>query len=376
MNVPEQREAGQLITTLFDPIKIGNIELDNRIIMAPMTRSRADDAGVQPPFVADYYGQRASAGLIIAEATNISPMAKGYVRTPGIYTDEQVKSWRAVPEAVHARHGRIFLQVFHTGRIALPDFLPDHAQPVAPSAVRAKGQNYTDDGMKEFVTPREITREEIAQTVQDFADGARNAITAGFDGVELHSASGYLVQQFLSTNANFRRDDYGGSLENRGRFLFEVLDAMIAAVGATRVGVKFSPRIQFNDIEEADAEVLYPYILERLNERKLAYVHVGDFTGWHAKLRPIYQGAYFAGASFTKESGEALLKQGGADAIVYGTKFLANPDLPERFKRNASLNEPDQSTFYVPGEHGYTDYPVLAAAVRAATEKWAGVLRG
>src|ERR1700674_3092039 len=188
--------------TLFDPIRIGNIELDNRIIMAPMTRSRANDAGVQPAFAAEYYGQRASAGLIITEATNISPMAKGYVRTPGIYNDEQIQSWRAVPEEVHARGGKIFLQVFHTGRIALPDFLPEHAQPVAPSAVRAKGQNYTDEGMKEFVMPREITQEEIAETVRDFATAARNAITAGFDGVELHSASGYIVQQFLSTNAN------------------------------------------------------------------------------------------------------------------------------------------------------------------------------
>jgi N-ethylmaleimide reductase len=349
------------MATLFDPIKIGNIELDNRIIMAPMTRSRADDAGVQPPFAAEYYRQRASAGLIVTEATNISPMAKGYVRTPGIYTDEQIEAWRAVPEAVHGLGGKIFLQVFHTGRIALPDFLPNHVQPVAPSAVRAKGQNYTDDGMKEFVLPREITREEITQVVKDFASAARNAITAGFDGVELHSASGYLVQQFLSTNANLRSDDYGGSLENRSRFLFEVLDAMIATVGAGRVGVKFSPRIPFNDIEEADADVMYPYILEPLSERQLAYVHVGDFTGWHAKLRPVYQGVYFAGAGFTRESGEALLAEGGADAIVYGTKFLANPDLPKRFKRNAPLNEPDQSTFYVPGEHGYTDYPILAS---------------
>lgn len=357
------------MATLFDPIKIGNTELDNRIIMAPMTRSRANDEGIQASFAAEYYRQRASAGLIITEATNISPMAKGYVRTPGIYTDEQIEAWRGVPGAVHAGGGKIFLQVFHTGRIALPDFLPNHAQPVAPSAVRAKGQNYTDDGMKEFVTPREITTEEIAQTVRDFADAASNAITAGFDGVELHSASGYLVQQFLSTNANLRTDDYGGSLENRSRFLFEVLDAMIEAVGAERAGVKFSPRMPFNDIEEADADVMYLSILERLNHRKLAYVHVGDFTGegWHAKLRPVYQGIYFAGASFTRESGEALLAQGGADAIVYGTKFLANPDLPERFKREATLNDPDQSTFYAPGEHGYTDYPTLASAVQAAT---------
>jgi N-ethylmaleimide reductase len=355
--------------TLFDRLQVGNMELNNRIIMAPMTRSRANDEGVQPPYAAEYYGQRASAGLIITEAANISPLAKGYVRTPGIYTDAQIESWRPVTESVHARGGRIFLQIFHTGRIALPDFLPAGEQPLAPSAVRAKGQNYTDEGMKEFVTPREITREEIVETVRDFANAATNAIAAGFDGVELHSASGYIVQQFLATNANLRTDEYGGSIENRTRFLFAVLDAMIAAVGSERVGVKFSPRIPFNDIEETDADVVYPYIIEHLNERKLAYVHVGDFTGegWHARLRPVYNGVYFAGGGFTKESGEALLAEGHADAIVYGAKLLANPDLPERFKRNASLNEPDQATFYVPGEHGYTDYPTLEEATATAS---------
>ena len=355
------------MATLFDPIRIGKIELKNRIIMAPMTRSRANDEGIQPPIAAEYYAQRASAGLIITEATNISPMAKGYIRTPGIYNDAQIQSWRPITDSLHARGGKIFLQVFHTGRIALPDFLPNHTEPVAPSAVRAKGQNYTDEGMKEFVMPREITREEIAQTVRDFAAAARNAIAAGFDGVELHSASGYIVQQFLSTNANLRTDEYGGSIENRTRFLFEVLDAMIAAVGSERVGVKFSPRIPFNDNEEIDAEVVYPYIIERLNQRSMAYIHVADSNGgdWHAKLYPIYQGVYFAGAGFTKESGAALLERGGADAIVYGTKLLANPDLPERFRRNAPLNEPDQSTFYVPGEHGYTDYPILEGTLSA-----------
>lgn len=215
--------------------------------------------------------------------------------------------------------------------------------------------------------PREITREEIAQTVRDFAAAARNAIAAGFDGVELHSASGYIVQQFLSTNANLRTDEYGGSIENRTRFLFAVLDAMIAAVGSERVGVKFSPRIQFNDNEEIDAEVVYPYIVELLNQRSMAHIHVADSAGgdWHAKLYPIYQGIYFAGAGFTKESGAALLERRGADAIVYGTKLLANPDLPERFRRNALLNEPDQSTFYVPGERGYTDYPTLEGTLSA-----------
>ena len=349
------------MATLFDPLRVGNLELDNRMVMAPLTRSRADDDGVQPEFVATYYGQRASAGLIISEATNISPMAKGYVRTPGIYTDAQIESWRAVTQSVHARGGKIFMQVFHTGRIALPDFLPGNTQPVAPSAVRANGQNYTDEGMKQFVTPREITRDEIAQTIKDFASAAANAITAGFDGVELHSASGYLVQQFLTTNVNLRTDEYGGSIENRTRFLFAVLDAMASEIGSQRLGVKFSPQLAFNDLEELDADEVYPYIMEHLGDRKLAYVHVSDVVGagWHAKLRPHYNGVYFANGGFTFESGTELLAQDGADAIVFGTKFLANPDLPERFRRGAPLNEADRATFYTPGQRGYTDYPML-----------------
>lgn len=347
--------------TLFDPLRVGQIELDNRIIMAPMTRSRASDDGVQPAYAAEYYRQRASAGLIITEATNVSPMAKGYVRTPGIYTNEQIESWRAVTQAVHARGGKIFMQIFHTGRIALPDFLPNNTQPVAPSAVRANGKNYTEAGMKEFVTPREITKDEIARTVHDFATAAKNAITAGFDGVELHAASGYLVQQFLTPNVNLRVDEYGGSIENRTRFLFEVLDAMCSEAGAQRVGVKFSPQIAFNDIEENDAGEVYPYIFKRLSEKPLAYVHVADGTGtgWHTKLRPLYNGLYFANAGFTFESGEQLVEQGAADAIAYAVKFLANPDLPQRFKRGAPLNQPDRPTFYSAGEKGYTDYPTL-----------------
>ena len=349
------------MTTLFDPLRVGNLDLDNRVVMAPMTRSRADDEGVQPAFAAHYYRQRASAGLIITEATNVSPMAKGYVRTPGIYTPDQVESWRAVTNAVHSRGGKIFMQLFHTGRIALPDFLPGNAQPVAPSAVRAQGSNYTDDGMKNFVMPREITTDEIAATVRDFGKASRNAIDAGFDGVELHSASGYLVQQFLTTNVNLRTDEYGGSIENRTRFLFAVLDAMTGEVGVQRVGVKFSPQIRFNDIEELDADEVYPYIFKRLSQQPFAYVHVADTTGsnWHARLRPHFNGLYLANGGFTLESGAELVAQGGADAIVYGTKFLANPDLPERFKRGAELNDPDRATFYTPGERGYLDYPAL-----------------
>jgi N-ethylmaleimide reductase len=356
---------------LFESIRVGKIKLDNRIIMAPMTRGRANDAGAQPAYVAEYYRQRASAGLIITEATNISPMAKGYARTPGIYTAEQVESWRRVTEAVHARGGKIFLQIFHTGRIALPDYLPSGAsggRPVAPSAVRAKGQSYTDEGMKDFVIPRELTIDEIRQTVQNFGAAARNAIDAGFDGAELHSANGYLAHQFLGTNTNLRTDQYGGSHENRARFLFETLDAMSAAIGEEKVGVKLSPSVQFNDIEDADAEEFYPFIIGDLNKRNLAYLHIGfeespaTKIDWHGKLRPLYRGVYLANGGFTREAGEKLLAGGGADAIVYGKLFLANPDLPERFKRDVPLNTPDPSTFYAQGERGYTDYPTLERA--------------
>jgi N-ethylmaleimide reductase len=351
--------------TLFEPIRIGKIQLDNRLVMAPMTRGRADDAGEQPAYVAEYYGQRASAGLIITEATNISPMAKGYVRTPGIYTAEQIESWRRVTDAVHSRGGKIFLQIFHTGRIALPDFLPGAARPVAPSAVKAKGQNYTDEGMKDFVTPRELTTSEVKQTVRDFAVAARSAIDASFDGVELHGANGYLAHQFLGTNTNLRTDQYGGSQENRARFLLEVLDAMSEAIGAEKIGVKLSPSVPFNDMQDADSEEFYPFVIRKLNERNLAYLHIGfeetptSKINWHRKLRPLYRGVYFANGGFTRETGDKLLAGGDADAIVYGRMFLANPDLPERFKRDAPLNEPDQATFYTPGERGYIDYPAL-----------------
>lgn len=356
------------MSELFEKLNIGNLELENRIIYAPMTRSRADDEGVQPDFAVDYYAQRASGGLLITEATNISPMAKGYVRTPGIYTDEQIESWRKITDAVHAGSGKIFMQIFHTGRIALPDFLPENQKPVAPSAVKANGENYTDDGMKEFVEPRELTTEEIKSIVKDFGKAAKNAISAGFDGVELHGANGYLVQQFLSTNVNKREDEYGGSIENRARFLFEVLDAMIAEIGSERTGLRLSPGGEFNDIKETDADELYDYVIAELNKRGLAYLHIGTFDqnkNWHPVLRPLYDGVYFAGVGFDKDSGEKLLKENGADAIVYGKLFLANPDLPKRFKLDAELNDWDESTFYTPGEKGYTDYPTLEDAKAA-----------
>lgn len=356
------------MTTLFDRLKIGNIELENRMIIAPMTRSRADDRGVQPDYAATYYEQRSSAGLIITEAVNISPMAKGYVRTPGIYTAEQIESWQRVAKAVQGQDGKIFMQIFHTGRVAMPDFLPQKQQPVAPSAVRAKGQNYTDEGMKDFVAPRELSIDEIKQTVADFVLAAKNAIQAGFDGVEIHGANGYLIQQFLSTNVNRRADEYGGTIQNRTRFLFEIVEAVTTEIGSSRTSVKLSPGNKFNDIAEDDAEELYRGIIAKLNANNLAYLYIGtdDRTiDWHALLRPIYNGAYFAGSGFTRESGARLLAEGGADAIVYGKLFLANPDLPERFRRNAPLNSPDAATFYAGGMKGYIDYPLLAQATTA-----------
>jgi N-ethylmaleimide reductase len=348
---------------LFEQLKIGNITLDNRIIYAPMTRSRADEAGVQPDYTPEYYAQRASAGLLITEATNVSPMAKGYIKTPGIYTDEQIESWREVTNAVHTAGGKIFMQIFHTGRIALPDFLPEGVeQPVAPSAVRADGKNFTPEGMKDFVEPRELTTNEVKEIVGDFAQAAKNAIKAGFDGVELHGANGYLVQQFLSTNVNQRTDEYGGSIENRSRFLLEILDAMVAGIGRERTAVRLSPGGEFNDIRETDAEELYEYVIGELNGRDLAYLHIGTFDqnrDWHPVLRPLYDGVYLAGVGFEKGSGEKLLAENGADAIVYGKLFLANPDLPNRFRLGAELNDWDESTFYQGGKTGYIDYPAL-----------------
>lgn len=359
------------MTKLFEKLKIGNLELENRIVYSPMTRSRADDAGVQPDFAAEYYRQRASAGLLITEATNVSPLAKGYVRTPGIYTDEQIESWRKITDAIHAENGKVFMQIFHTGRIALPDFLPENQKPVAPSAVKANGQNYTDDGMKEFVEPRELTTEEVKATVKDFAAAAKNAIVAGFDGVEIHGANGYLVHQFLGTNTNLRTDEYGGSDENRARFLLEVVDAIAAKIGAEKLGLKISPTVSFNDMQDENAKEFYPYIVEELNKRNLAYLHVGfeetpkmDIH-WHKFLRPLFQGIYFANGGFDEEKGEKFLQENFADAIVYGKLFLANPDLPKRFKLDAELNDWDADTFYTPGEKGYTDYPTLEDAKAA-----------
>lgn len=350
--------------TLFDPLRIGQIELDNRIIMAPMTRSRANEDGVQPPYAAEYYRQRASAGLIITEATNVSPMAKGYVRTPGIYTPEQIESWRAVTQAVHARGGKIFMQIFHTGRIALPDFLPNNTQPVAPSAVRANGKNYTDEGMKDFVTPREMTKDEIAQTVRDFANAARNAIAAGFDGVELHSASGYLVQQFLTTNVNLRTDEYGGSIENRTRFAVEVAEAIVREIGAERTAIRLSPGSTLGGIDEgAQTAAIYRELVARLAPLGLAYLHVaqGSDEDLLKDIRRLWPSTLLVNRpNRALETIGADIESGLADMVSVARWALANPDFVERLRTGAPLNAADPATFFAGGARGYVDYPALA----------------
>lgn len=353
------------MSQLFTPVQIGRLTLPSRFVMAPMTRSRADDAGVPGDLVATYYAQRASAGLIISEGVFPAAVGKGYVRTPGIESDAQVAAWKRVTEAVHARGGRIFMQLMHCGRISHPSLLPEGAQPVAPSAIKPAGQTWTGAGMQDFVTPRALSVAEIAGIVEDYRLATRRALAAGFDGVELHAASGYLPEQFLSSGSNQRDDEYGGSVANRTRFVLEVLAAMAAEAGGDRVGIKISPEMGFNDIVDAAPEETYSYLVEQLRDLKLAYLHVALFgakTDYHALLKPLFNGPYLVGGGLDQAGAETLIANGSADAAVFGTAFLANPDLPERFHQGAALNAPDKATFYTPGEQGYTDYPALNAA--------------
>jgi N-ethylmaleimide reductase len=351
---------------LFSTIRIGRHALRNRLVMAPMTRSRADDAGMPGDLAAAYYAQRAGAGLIISEGVYPAAMGKGYVRTPGIETDGQVAAWKRVTEAVHARGGRIFMQLMLCGRISHPSLLPGGALPVAPSAIKPAGQAWTAEGLKDFVTPRALSVSEIADVVASYGRATRRALEAGFDGVELHGATGYLPEQFLSSGSNRREDQYGGSVENRTRFVLEVLDAMTAEAGGDRVGIKLSPEMGFNDISDAAPQETYTYLVDRLRGFNLAYLHVALFGGkvdYHALLRPRFDGVYLIGGGLDQTSAQAALDSERADAVVFGSAFLANPDLPARFLQGAPLNAPDKSTFYTPGARGYTDYPALNAAV-------------
>lgn len=350
------------MSKLFTPVQIGRYSLQNRLVMAPMTRSRADDAGVPSELVSLYYGQRAGAGLIISEGVFPSAMGKGYVRTPGVETDAQVAAWRNVAEAVHSKGGRIFMQLMHCGRISHPSLLPEGRIPVAPSAIKPEGQTWTTEGLQDFVTPHALTPSEISEVINEYRMAARKALEAGFDGVELHAASGYLPEQFLSSGSNHRDDQYGGSVENRARFILEALKALIDEAGADRVGIKISPEMNFNSITDANPQETYGYLVKQLVGLNLAYLHVALFgtpVDYHALLRPIFDGPYLIGGGLDKTKAEALLDNHSADAVVFGGAFLANPDLPEKFRLGAALNVPDKNTFYSPGAQGYTDYPFM-----------------
>lgn len=352
---------------LLSPYKLGNLELPNRIVMAPLTRNRAGDGNVPGPLNAKYYVQRASAGLIITEASQVSPQGLGYPGTPGIHSPEQVEGWKLVTDAVHQEGGRIFLQLWHVGRISHPDLQPDGALPVAPSAITPQGNLLTYEGMKPFVTPRALETSEIPGIVEKYRQGAANALEAGFDGVEVHGANGYLLDQFLRDGTNHRTDDYGGSIENRARLLSEVTEAVAEVCGANRVGVRLSPSGTFNDMQDSQPLATFGYAAEALNRFGLAYLHIievmeadlrhGGTEVPTSYLRDRFTGTLMVNGGYDRDRGDAVLAQGDADLVSFGTLFLANPDLPQRFVQNAPLNQADPTTFYGGGEEGYTDYP-------------------
>ncbi|MGF6776650.1 alkene reductase [Paraburkholderia sp. GAS334] len=354
------------MNALYENIRIGRHTLRNRLVMAPMTRSRADDTSGTPSSLAvQYYAQRADAGLIITEGTFPSPMGKGYVRTPGIHSAAQIEAWKRVTDAVHARGGLIFLQLMHCGRVSHPDLLPGHATPVAPSAIAAAGKVFTASGAQDFVVPRALETEEIPGIVEDYRRATRHALEAGFDGVELHAASGYLPEQFLSSGTNQRTDRYGGSLANRARFVLEVLTAMADEAGSDRVGIKIAPEMGFNSVSDASPQETYQYLVQRLAVLKPAYLHVArtqSTFNYRALLQPLFDGALLYGGGLNKERAQSLIVEGEADAAVFGSLYLANPDLLQRFLTGASLNMLERDTFYSDGPNGYIDYPILENA--------------
>ncbi|HEX8885817.1 MAG TPA: alkene reductase [Noviherbaspirillum sp.] len=351
------------MSKLFDPIRVGDLELPNRVIMAPLTRSRAIGGGRVPnALMAQYYVQRASAGLILSEATAVTPQGVGYADTPGIWSDEQVAGWKMVTDAVHAAGGRIFLQLWHVGRISDPVFL-DGALPVAPSAIAAQGHVSLVRPKRAYVTPRALETEEIPGIVAAFRKGAENARRAGFDGVEIHGANGYLLDQFLQDKTNKRTDAYGGSVENRARLLLEVTDACIEVWGASRVGMHLAPRGDAHDMGDTNPAETFGYVATELGKRGIAFICAREALGPNRlgpQLKKAFGGVYIANEKMTRDSAEQVIASGEADAVAFGQLFIANPDLPERLKTNAPLNQPQPETFYHPGAEGYTDYPALA----------------
>jgi N-ethylmaleimide reductase len=354
------------MTTAFDPIDLAGLSLANRIAMAPMTRNRAYDAGLCPtPTMAEYYRQRASAGLIITEAIQPSAGGQGYLNTPGLHTPAQIQGWRAVTSAVRAAGGIIFAQLMHAGRVSHPRTLPDGLIPVGPSAVRPSGQVFTVGGRTDFVPPKEMTEELILAAVSDFAEAAANAIEAGFDGVEVHGAKGYLVHQFLSSNANRRTDGWGGSTQGRIRFAVEVVRAVAARIGASRTGLRISPGNTVNDIAEASIRDTYPALVDAINPLGLAYLHIaeGPYRELTLELRSRFRGPLilspFVGERHVGPAELSLIEDGTADILAFGRLFLANPDLPARLAAGGPFNFPNRDTFYGGDEKGYTDYPAL-----------------
>lgn len=366
---------------LFTPLKIGPWTLQHRVVMAPLTRMRASVPGNAPtPLNAEYYGQRASkGGLIIAEASPISPTAHYGPRTPGIYTPEQVEGWRGIADAVHAKGGILVLQLWHVGRISHSTLQPGGALPVAPSAIAAVGDTMTASGQRApFETPRALETQELPGIVADYAQAARNAIAAGCDGVEIHGANGYLLEQFLQTRSNQRTDAYGGSIENRARLMLEVTDAVVAAVGAQRTGIRLSPYGRANDSGEPEPMPLYSYVTGELQKRKLAYLHLieprasgagqrevdhKDVPSAAQLFRPLWDGPLITAGNFTAASAEEIVAAGYADAVAFGRYFISNPDLPERIRTGAAFTPYNRATFYGGDAKGYTDYPAMTSAV-------------
>ncbi len=369
-NHSDQRSADVHVKNLFAPYRLGPYTLPNRIVMAPLTRNRAGAGNVPQPMNVEYYAQRASAGLIITEATQISPQGVGYPNTPGIHTREHVHGWQRVTRAVHERDGHIFLQLWHVGRISHPSLQPNGALPVAPSPIKPDGDAYTYEGIQPFVTPRALATEEIPGVIEQYRVAAQLAGDAGFDGVEIHAANGYLLDQFLRDGSNQRIDEYGGSVVNRCRLLLEVTEAVTGVWGAERVGVRVSPVNPFNSMYDSQPEVTFGYAAEQLSRLGLGYLHVVENRFGEEvtpvdsnqscdvrKLRAAFQETYIANGGYDRNRASAAIEAGHADLIAFGSLFLANPDLPLRLALNAPLNVPDVSTFYGGDEKGYTDYP-------------------
>ncbi|UJP66429.1 alkene reductase [Mongoliitalea daihaiensis] len=358
---------------LLEKLQMGDIELKNRVIMAPMTRSRATNPENAPFDIhAEYYKQRSSAGLIISEGAQISKKAVGYVNTPGIYSEAQVDGWKKVTEAVHENGGKIFIQLWHVGRMSHPDFHGGEL-PHAPSALNPHAKSFTPEGFKDTETPKEMTIEDIKQTILDFKNAAANAMKAGFDGVEIHSSNGYLLHQFFSRTSNIRTDEYGGSIENRARILFEVIDAIKDVMPENRIGVRLNPSLNgiFGMTMDEETIPTFDYIVEKLNQYDLAYLHLSEPFNDVSEIayaekeiakryRPMYTGVLIINSNFDQEKGNKVIADGLADAVAFGKPYISNPDLVERFAAQADLAEYDQSTFYTPGEKGYIDYPTLS----------------